>query len=94
MDDVPDDTEIYRKIAREWYEEEFAKGKLKEARSMLLNFTESRFPPLMSLAKNCAKQISSIKVLEDLIIRVGTAKKIEDVLNYLLYWEDVYKDQL
>lgn len=90
MHDVLHDSPIYQLILEEGEE----KGRLEAVSDMLLSFTKARFPKLLPLAKECVTQIKQRKVLEDLIYKVGLAQNFEEALNYLLNWEDIYKEQL
>jgi len=75
-------------------EEGFEKGRLQASRDMLLKFVQLRFPKLKTLARGQAALIEKPEILEDLTLKVGMAQTQAEVQNYLIEWEETYKDLL
>ena len=97
MHDVLRDTPIYQMILQEGREEGIEEGRkeiLEFQRMGVLNLVEARFPALKMLAKEQTAQIESPQVLVDLMVKVGLTQSLEEVIDYLVNWKTIYKDQL
>ena len=97
MHDVLRDTPIYQMILQEGREEGIEKGRkeiLEFQRMGVLNLVEARFPALKKLAKEQVAQIESPQVLVDLMVKVSLTQSLEEVIDYLVNWKTIYKDQL
>jgi predicted transposase YdaD len=102
MQSILKEAPIYQMILQEGREEGlekgekmgFEKGRLQASRDMLLKFVQLRFPKLKTLARGQAALIEKPEILEDLTLKVGMAQTQAEVQNYLIEWEETYKDLL
>ncbi len=72
----------------EGIEKGLEKGKVEALREALLNMVQARFSnsKIARLAKGQAAMIDDPAVLQDLIVKVGLARTLEEAQHYLLDW--------
>jgi hypothetical protein len=91
LEDILQETEIYKYIKREGREEALQQArqeKLQELRQTVLDIVQARFPKMVRLAKGQTSIIEDPKVLRDLIVKISTAQNAKEARLYLLVEED------
>ena len=99
MYDIVQQTPLYQSWTRaalaEGLKEGLEKG-LKEGeqkgleamRQTLVNIVRARFPRLVSVARTQAARIDNFDVLDDLILKISTASKVQEARRFLLGEEE------
>ncbi len=94
LQDIFRDTPAYQYIAEEAREEgreeereRQLRARLRVQRKLLLAIVEAHFPALVDVAKKQVEQIKDITTIEDITVRVGTAKTSEEAQHHLLAWK-------
>ncbi len=88
MHDILRESPIYQEILSEGREEGREEGRLEHSRHILVVLTQVRFPSLITLAQRQAAAINDLKVLDDVIVKIGLAQTQEEVQAYLLGWDN------
>ncbi len=96
--DILHDTPLFQSIYNAGFEQGLQegkkKGRLEVAREVLLMFVHARFPKLDKLAKQETEQMQNPEIVIDLIFKIALAQDRSQAIDYLIDWEETYKDLL
>ncbi len=85
--DILKDSWVYQEIGQEFLEkgrEEERQRRLEGQREMLMSFVQAHFPEITALAKQQADSITDPEVLQNVIIKLLAAQRLDEARQILL----------